>query len=656
MNRSKSILLLAILGAAIFESAAGRTRTEAEMAASAISILRQQNAGQQMAPGAVSAELIERQSAVALYKVNGRIAVVSTDDLLPEVLGYTDAPLQGNEINPNMKSWLNAVNEIGKEIVAKGTPRRVVLPSSNYEPSIDALCTTHWDQDAPYNNMCPTGTESGSSWQGYESTGTCVTGCVATAMAQVLRYNCAPVKPQGTHSVSVRQQGGGYQTYTINYDEEPEYDWDHMLDSYKYGYSQQEADAVARLMYHCGVATDMEYATDGSGAYMTDCRNGLERNFGFTGAVLLDRNDYSETQWMEYVYTEINNNRPIIYAGDDMTYRVGHCFVLDGYDTRGYVHINWGWGENSGDGCFDISLLNVSGYSFKWYQEMVIGVEGDGSHRGFYNVKYDLETPGALADVLSTEIIPLDSISSLAVSGPINDADIIAIRNLGRMNVLRKLDLQHAEVAALPDSAFALCTTLGSVTLPRSVTAFGKRAFAGCSSLSTLKLYARELATLGTGVFDGVNQANARLQVPAGTSTRYTRTLQWKKFGHINEFGCALVVRNQARYVGEPNPELTYTVVGERDVDDKGVPELSCEATIDSPAGTYPILITAGTVTAPNVDLVDGYLVITERNGSGIESLLNESSDAEIFNALGQRVGAHDKGLMISGKQKFIVR
>lgn len=639
MNHSKSILLLAI-SAAIFESAAGRTRTEAEMAASAISIVNQAKPGMTQAPGQSRATLLQQGEAVALYKVGERYAFVATDDVLPEVLGYTDAKLDPENLNPNLRSWLNAVENIGKEIIAKGgvsRPARAIAPGSKFEPSIDAMCTTHWDQDTPYNNLCPTGTSSGSSWQGYSGTGLCVTGCVATAMAQVLNYHQAPVIGIGTHSVQVMQQSGQNQTYTANF-EEQEYDWDHMLDDYAaVNYTTQEANAVALLMYHCGVATDMEYATDGSGAYMTDCRNGLERNFGFTNAQLLERDSYSESDWMQIVYTELNEDRPIIYAGDDMTYRVGHCFVLDGYDTRGFVHINWGWGNNSGDGFFEIGLLNVSSYSFKYYQEMVIGVQGDGSRQGFYNLEFDDMEAGSLQTTVAETEIPLDSIKSITISGSVNDADFAYIRSLGSQYILQSVDLHNTDFTKLPDNAF-MGTNLRKVSLPKSVTEIGKNVFANCEKLSEVRVYFREKPTSTSASFKDFSASHASLFVPAGTSEVFSRALRWKEFAAINEFGTAIVARNFVRKVGEPNPTFTYTIQGKVVY---GEPEFECEADENSPSGTYPIRILPGTINADNVDFVDGYIVVTNEDGSvtGIEGV-EVAAEAAYYNLRGQQISA----------------
>lgn len=644
MKCSKSILLLAI-SAAIFESVSGRTRTEAEMAASAISIVNQAKPGMTQQAPLQKATLIERRNAVALYQVGERFAFVSTDDLLPEVLGYTDQALNPENLNPNLASWLNAVEHVGQEIIAKGGnagPARAIAPGEQYAEYIDAMCSTHWDQDEPYNNLCPIGTESGYNWQGYESEGRCVTGCVATAMAQVLNYHQAPVIGIGTHSVQVKQKNGSYQTYTADYEQE-NYDWDHMIDDYAtVNYTEEEAHAVALLMYHCGVAADMVYATDGSGTYMNNCRDGLERNFGFQSAVLLARDSYSEAQWMEYVYNELNNDRPIIYAGDDMNYRAGHCFVLDGYDTRGYVHINWGWGQNHGDGFFEIGLLNVSPYQFKWYQEMVIGVEGSGSRRGYYTVDLEEMEAGSLEAQIAETQVPLDSLKTLNVSGSLNNDDFAYIRNLSTNYMLQIVDIHNTDLTTLPDSAFSNCANLRKVMLPRTITEIGKYAFGNSSKLSEVRVYFREKPASTSASFKDFDASHASLFVPAGTSDVFKRTLRWKDFGSINEFGTAVIARSFSRKVGQSNPKFTYTVEGKVIY---GTPEFECEATKNSPSGRYPIHILPGTIAAEDVDFVDGVLIVMNADGTvtGIEEVeTNTPSCTTYYNLRGQQISAEE--------------
>lgn len=632
-------------------SVSGRQRSETELFSAAKATLdaafqRQANCSQYQAP-AVGRQLtmLSSDSATAIIGYpQGAWTVVSTDDLLPEVLGYSLDSFDPLTLNPNVKWWMAAMETACRDLIRRGTQKRSVAPDPTlYEPYMDALVTARWGQEAPYWNMCPTGTTSSTGW-GYEdnTSGICVTGCVATGMAQVLYYHKAPINGcGGTHSVSVKQAGGGYQTYTVDYDEAV-YDWDNMLDEYRPGhYNTEQADAVAMLMYHCGVATDMMYATDGSGAYMDDCAEGLRRNFGFNNITNPYRNNYSEDQWMDMVYTELNENRPIIYAGDDPNPWLGggHCFVLDGYDDKGLVHINWGW-DGSSDGMYNIALLNPGSYSFSAYQEMVIGVEGDGVRKGVRNDTLVVAEPGTLASLIDSTMSV--EANRILVEGEINATDIAALRQLIRGASARVLDLRQAPIqeGELADSALALCSSLTKLVLPRGLSRLGNRALAGCTSLRELRVYDREVPKVGIGAFNDVKTQSCYLYVPAATKDRFKRASSWKNFGteydNIIEFGSAFTVRNCTREQGKPNPEFQYMLIGDPVA---GEPELHCEADEDSPVGRYPITFSPGTVENQDVDYVDGYLIITEAT-QGIEAVEVDATAPEVFYDLfGRRLG-----------------
>ena len=601
-------------------------------------------------------QVLVRDSATAVIGLKeGGFKVVLTDDRFPEgemLLGYSTTSQY--HANPAFCWWLSLVEQRGRELMRQQRPRpTVIAPYGDYESSVDALCTARWGQESPYWDECPNGTTSTSGWGYGGGDGRCVTGCVATAMAQVLYYHQAPAQGTGGQgSVSVKQSDGSYLTCTVDYDEAT-YDFANMIDEYRYGqYTDEEAAAVAHLMYHCGVAAKMEYATDGSGAWMEDCIDGLQRYFGFEDARLLDRDQYTEAAWMEIVYDEINAGRPIIYAGDDMTYRAGHCFVLDGYDERGYVHINWGW-EGSDDGYFDIALLNVDGYHFSSYQQMVIGIEGDGHRASQWADTLQTTEPGEVAlHYADLSLDTLQTLSRLTVQGPIDKADIAALRALARLDVLRQLDLRDAVLtdSVMPDSALALATRLRKVVLPSNVRKLGKRALAGCTGLTELRVPTRNLPTLGTGSMNDVHFDRCKLYVPAGTKERYCRAAQWKQFqtsdfDNIVEFGTCVTPRNCVREQGQPNPQFGFTVYGNPV---SGQPELWCDATEESPVGRYAIHIAPGTITDPDADFVEGFMIIVEAT-EAIEQVRTDASAAATrrYNLLGQPV-TDPSGITIS--------
>lgn len=645
-------------------AAQGRERTEAELCEAARGVLMSRSVHH--AP-AVEKQLVtfEKNEATSILGYqDGGFVVMANDDILPAVLGYSDSSF-ANGGNPNFQWWKETMEAACRDRIARNMPYTVVAPDpSLYEESMDALVSARWGQEAPYWNWCPNGTTSESGW-GYEGgNGRCVTGCVATGMAQVLYFHKAPAVGQGTHSVQVRQSDGSYITVSVNY-EDCEYDWDNMLDEYHYGqYSDEEADAVAELMLSCGVAADMNYATDGSGTYMRNCTDGLRRNFGFADVQLWNRYDYSEDQWMEMVYTELNEFRPIVYGGADMSLWAGHCFVIDGYDTRGFVHVNWGW-DGSSDGYYDIALLNPGSYTFSGQQEAVIGVHGD-SVTVVRRDTLQVTAPGTLNTLINDELV--NECTRMIVEGTINADDISAIRNLSLNGKLRTLDMRGSTIVEgeVMDNAFAGCNKLSKIVLPRGLKRIGSKAFDGCSRLYELRVYDREIPKLGSKVFNGVNQSSCHLYVPAATREKYERAAQWKNFGttkgNIAEFGTAFTVRNLVKEEGQPMPDLRYTMVG---ASVEGEPELTCEANENSPVGRYPIHISRGTVLNQDVDFEDGFLIITEST-AGIEAVQADAADGErneIYNLHGQLVRSNavsteglPAGVYLMKGQRIVVR
>lgn len=209
--------------------------------------------------------------------------------------------------------------------------------------SVDPLMTTAWGQDAPYNNLCPE----------YAPGRHCKTSCVATAMAQVMRYHRYPARGIGKKSIEWKY-GSLSETLSADF-AATEYQWDLMLDNYVGAYTDAEADAVATIMYQCGIAADAEY-TPASGAYIDDAFRAAIDHFGYAReSVLADREYFDDTVWAELVMDAIAAGYPVYYGGYTSSY-LGHAFVVDGYDKRGYVHVNWGFGSSS-DGYYPLSGL-----------------------------------------------------------------------------------------------------------------------------------------------------------------------------------------------------------------------------------------------------------------------------------------------------------
>ncbi len=206
---------------------------------------------------------------------------------------------------------------------------------------IDPIMTTKWNQLTPYNKYCPT--------KGYTR---CVTGCVATAMAQVIKAN-GYAKCSGYKSFVPTAVG-----YPVSFDfDSASFDFDTMPDICSENATDEKSDAVAKLIFACGISVGMNYDTDESGAYTRDVPHALIKYFGYDPDFTknYDRDRFSTRQWEQMVYTELALGRPVLYDGH--TTNSGHAFVVDGYKRPGLYHVNWGWGGMS-DGYYSLTALN----------------------------------------------------------------------------------------------------------------------------------------------------------------------------------------------------------------------------------------------------------------------------------------------------------
>ncbi len=312
------------------------------------------------------------------YVFNGRetdgggFLIVSADDLAPAVLGHVDSGEFDYDRAPAaMRWWLSQFEANITDAVRTGTPIRREV--SEERPLISQLLSTKWGQGDPYNKECP-------MVSGRRS----VTGCVATAMAQIMRYHRWPEVGTGSHSY--RMSNGA----TVSADfSSTEYDWDNMTDTYTMFSSNTRKNAVARLMYHCGVSVNMNYSPDASGASSFDVAGAFIKYFGYDPGIRYEeRAFYTDSEWEDMVYRELAEGRPVLYSGVTVK-NEGHAFVCDGYSGDGLYHFNWGW-EGVYDGDFLITgagALNPEGtgtgggtvgYGFTEGQGCLFGVEKAG--------------------------------------------------------------------------------------------------------------------------------------------------------------------------------------------------------------------------------------------------------------------------------------
>jgi hypothetical protein len=279
--------------------------------------------------------------------------IVSGDDRMPDVIGYTDS---GNYNEQTMPEGLKSVMQAYAAQVDYMDQHGMTAPVKRAATQLSAiapLIQTEWSQGEPYYNQCP-------SVNGVH----CQTGCVATALAQIINYHKFPAK--------LKAAIPSYTTATkgITVPEIPAtttFDWKNMLNVYNpYGsttWTAAQGAAVANLMLCCGAAIEMDYMTDASAADLVtgplvDC-------FGYDKDMeTLFRRDFDIVQWGNIIYNELKQHRPVFMGGASSKY--GHAFVCDGVDSNGLFHINWGWGTDSDNGYYDLSLLNPNMLDSNW--------------------------------------------------------------------------------------------------------------------------------------------------------------------------------------------------------------------------------------------------------------------------------------------------
>lgn len=323
--------------------------------------------------GAKAAQLTDLSKAAGyanLYIFNGEegFVVLSADDRVQPILGYS---LTGKFVVEGMpehiSSWLQGYSDeiqyaIDHQIRATIKTTQLWNDLLNNKPDatktaavVGPLIQTKWDQNSPYNNLCPSNT---------------LTGCVATAMAQVVKYWNYPTRGIGSHSYQYQTYGKIAADFGATV-----YDWGNMPDTCLNTSTSAQKEAVATLMHHCGVMVEMQYGPSESGSNINRSSIGMATYFNYNTSYL-EKKNYSDTKWSDTLKYELDNNRPILYSGSGNNTsgkREGHAFVCDGYDDAGNFHFNWGWSGN-GDGYFPLSALTPGSHNFSEGQLAVIGI------------------------------------------------------------------------------------------------------------------------------------------------------------------------------------------------------------------------------------------------------------------------------------------
>lgn len=371
----KKLFLSAVCLAAVLTATASPV-TKEQARQQAASFLMKKNGARRMPAKDVSLRLTDAadiaNGAVYTFNVdNGAgFVVVSGDDRTPAILGYADhGAVSQSDMPDNMRAWLdNYAQQIALLDSKAAAPRHTVQGTA-----IEPLLTTQWGQGAPYNLQTPFFPDS----EVHTST-----GCVATAMAQVMYYHQWPKQTNTIEEYSYYEDGTE-QWLSVAQTEPTTLEWANMLTVYSDDATEVQQQAVATLMRACGAAVKMDY--DGvSLSYTQDVVGALVDCFSYSyGTRFVSRSDgYTTAQWNQLIYDELAAKRPVVYGGSSVG--GGHAFVIDGYSSDDYFHVNWGWYGDC-DGNFLLSILDpdsnsgtgastsTDGYSF--WQDAIIGIE-----------------------------------------------------------------------------------------------------------------------------------------------------------------------------------------------------------------------------------------------------------------------------------------
>lgn len=278
---------------------------------------------------------------VYIFDSKDGFVVTPADDAFPALLGYGDGRMYDSAGNLpiGFREWLQYMSQRVSEAAVLGNGMAV---ASSVGEAIAPLCTTAWGQGEPFNTECP-------EYNGEK----CLSGCVATAMAQVMKYHNWPA--QGKGELEYRAAKIGVDIYTDFSQYTP--DWENMLDDYSnQTASDRQKQAVAHLLRGVGGSVRMNYFPTASGADVNDATQALLKYWDYSDDIrYMRRSWFSLRDWSQLLYDALKNYGPILYGGFSMS--SAHAFICDGYDGEGMFHFNWGW-DGKADGYFAIDFLN----------------------------------------------------------------------------------------------------------------------------------------------------------------------------------------------------------------------------------------------------------------------------------------------------------
>ena len=405
-------------------------------------------------------------SIYAVNFVSGGFVLVAGNRASVPVLGYAfEGEYSGNQQPEAFASWMEGYKQQLNQIAAEQIPSTQAITEQwemldNYTPAmmlqpgsimqVSPLLPSTWDQGSRYNELCPEDENGpgGHVWA----------GCVATAMSQVINYWRYPLQGSGSH--------GYYSDYgylSVDFGS-ASYDYNQMNNSIMAENNYE----MAEIQYHCGVAVDMMYSPDGSGAYSDDAASALRNYFGYNSTLNLEyKDDYSDTEWASLLMDNLNNGWPMYYHGFGSG---GHAFNVDGYQGSDYFHFNWGW-SGSYNGYYYLDNLNPGGNNFTYGQGAIVNFYPGDNYPYYCNGLTTLTRHNGTLEDGSGPVDPY--VSGLSCGWLIAPEDSIS----GLTLTFDKFDVT-AGIDALnvydgPDASYPLLGTYTGSALPPAIAASG---------------------------------------------------------------------------------------------------------------------------------------------------------------------------------------
>ena len=421
-------------------------------------------------------------TAFYIFNTQKGFVIVSADDCAVPILGYSnEVRFDVNDIPIQLQDYLQGFveqieNGIENHLEADETTAcqwELVrtfgyLIEQRSVAMVEPMLTDSWHQTCYYNNCCPV-----------DSNGPCghvYAGCSATSLSQILRYWGYPIMGTGSNTYTPP----GYPEQTVNFGATT-YDWANMPDKLTSTSSTTQIDAVATLMWHCGVAVNMVYGAQGSGANEMNIIPALVNYFGYSDELsMVFKENYSDEEWLTLMKNCLDLGRPVLYCGWDAS-SGGHGFVCDGYDANNLLHFNWGWG-GSNNGYYSITAMNPGNYAFTYNNLAIINIQPD-YIQSFHFVTAGnwSETsnwsnnalPGAQAEVFIEAPCSLDMNAEIA-SLSISDGSVFTLQSGKLLTVTGNLTNSEVTCLVIKDGAQLINASANvAATMEKDVTAFG---------------------------------------------------------------------------------------------------------------------------------------------------------------------------------------